>query len=463
MALPGRRSDRGKEPPPRTFTVRSGTTGDRMRLNALDMITGGLYVDRAFFYRETLDGAALRESLAATMRHYQPLSGRLEEDPDGGWSVLLNDRGAVFEERDSALTLDAHAYGRPGRPELKELLPPVPLLKAVGDDVPAMAVRLTHTAGGGGILAVRIKHALVDAGAFTTFLEHWSREHRGLSYPAPCLDRELLDEHAAKAPPEAGERSARFRVPTRRSRAVLLTRIAWNGHHGSTVVSRLSAAETRAMKDAAAADLAGTDRWVSTNDAVTAHVWKTLAELRNRPAEAPETLGLIARFTSPAPGVTLPDDYWGNTITSSPPSMTADALRTRPLGEIALTVRDSLASITGEQVRSESAYLLAQRAAGRHKRVMPHMPFGAFSDVVQLNNLSRLPTYDIDFGDGGPIWCELPDMVIPWMVHIMGTPEAEESLDVHVSMPDSAAELFRGAAWQRRLHAYAPEEAADGA
>lgn len=59
------------------------------------MITGALYVDRGFSFRETLDGAALRESLAAEVRRYQPLSGRLEQDADGGFSAVRNDAGPV--------------------------------------------------------------------------------------------------------------------------------------------------------------------------------------------------------------------------------------------------------------------------------------------------------------------------------------------------------------------------------
>lgn len=459
MAASGRGPNRsGKEQPaPRTFTVRSGTTGGRLRLSALDMITGALYVDRGFYFRETLDGAALRESLAAAMRRYQPLSGRLEQDADGGFSVVCNDTGAVFEEVDSDLDMAAHEPGRPGRPSLKQLMPKMPLLQMTGENVPMLAVRLTHTAGGGSILAVRIKHALVDARAHTTFLTHWSREHRGLSYPEPNHDRELLDESGAQAPLAASEHSDRFCVPSQARRGVLLARIGIVARRLTTLHSRFSAAEARALKAAAMSDLEGTDRWISTSDALTAHLWRTLGELRDRPSEANETLGLLARFTSTAPGITLPEHYWGNTITTKEPGMTAGDLRSRPLGEVAYTVRESLATISEEQVQAESAYLLAQRAAGRAQRVTPRMVFGAFSEVVQINNLSKLPTYEPEFGGGTPFWYELPNKGIGWMVDITSTPEADGSVNVQFTLPRSVAARFQEDSWQRRLHAYAPE------
>lgn len=454
-----RNRDRGKQGAQRKYTVRSGESGARLRLSALDTITGALYTDRILYFRETLDGAALRESLARTMRHYPALSGRLERDTDGRLSVACNDAGAAFVEEDSASTLTEHQNaprGKPGR-----LLPQVPQFKMTGPDMPLLAVLLTHTSGGGTIMGVRMKHALVDARAFAIFVNNWSREHRGLSFPEPSHDRHMLDEVAAKAPPEAAETSDRFAVHSRRAKAGLLARIALNARKVTSVTSRLSRAETAALKEAAMRDLAGTDKWVSTNDAVSAHVWKVLGELRNRPDDAPESLGVIAQF-SDIPEGALPETYWGNTITSMQPTMTAGELRSQPLSGVAHTIRQSLTEITADKMRDEVAFLLAQRAAGREKRVMPTMPFGAFSHNTQLNNQSKLPYYDIDFGDGTPVWCAVPDLAIPWMVHLLATPEKDDSLDVDITMPLSAAELFREESWQRRLHAYAPDRDGDG-
>ncbi|AXK33724.1 hypothetical protein DVA86_14735 [Streptomyces armeniacus] len=462
MAVPGLRTKRrAEERARRTFTVRSGVSGGRVRLSALDTITGTLYTDRAFFFRETLDGAALRESLARTMRHHQVLGGRLERDADGGLSVVCNDAGALFEEEDSPLSMAEHEHGRPGRPSLPQLLPRVPLFQMTGENLPTLAVRLTHTAGGGTILGIRIKHVLVDARAYATFMANWSCEHLGRDYPEPNHDRERLDELGADAPPEATERSERFVLASRRAKFSLLARIAVTAPRIETVSARLSGAETRELKAAAMNDLAGTGRWVSTSDAVAAHVWQTVAELRDRPADANETLGLIAQFSS-IPGDTLPEHYWGNTITSVRPHMTAGQLRSRALGDIAHTVREGLSGITAEKLRDETAFLLAQRAAGRERRIMPRMPFGAFNDTVELNNLSKLPFYEIDLGAGTPFWCEPARLPVPWMVHFLPTPDEEGSMNVHISMPRATAATFRTERWQERLHAYAPDGVPQG-
>ncbi|CAM5710654.1 hypothetical protein SANTM175S_10458 [Streptomyces antimycoticus] len=58
---------RHRERRQRTFTVRAGeASGDRIRLSVYDMLIGPVYTPRAFFYRETLDGEALRASLSQT-------------------------------------------------------------------------------------------------------------------------------------------------------------------------------------------------------------------------------------------------------------------------------------------------------------------------------------------------------------------------------------------------------------
>ncbi|MBU3867730.1 hypothetical protein KN815_27825, partial [Streptomyces sp. 4503] len=223
----------------------------------------------------------------------------------------------------------------------------------------------------------------------------------------------------------------------------------------TTVTTRFTAAELATIKDTAMADLAGTERWVSTNDALTAHLWKVLGELRDRPDASEERLGLIADFRSSA-GEAIPDDYWGNAVTNTRPGMTAAELRSRPLGEVAAAVRAGHAENTAERIREETAFLCAERDAGRLNRVINTMGLDAFDSTIAINNWSKLPFYRIDFGQGAPFWYDFTSIPIPWTVHIAPTPADQNGArDVHMALPRAQARALREPSWAGRFHRYA--------
>lgn len=96
--------------------VRSGrATGRRIPLCALDATMGAISTGRAFFFRERLDGTAMRASLARVLMSYPLLSGRAERDANGVLHVLCDDSGVHFEEENSALGAEIARRPRAGR------------------------------------------------------------------------------------------------------------------------------------------------------------------------------------------------------------------------------------------------------------------------------------------------------------------------------------------------------------
>lgn len=432
--------------------VRSGrATGRRIPLCALDATMGAISTGRAFFFRERLDGTAMRASLARVLMSYPLLSGRAERDANGVLHVLCDDSGVHFEEENSALGA-GDCPPAPGGPPLHAFLPRASVVRLVGQGVPLLAVKLTHLASGGTVLGVHMKHVLADGPAYMRFLLDWAAEHRGLPPHPPCHDRRLLDGLADGAPLQARDHNSRFTVASRREKYALLSRMLLTAHKLRTTTFRFDAAELHAMKQAATDQLP--HGWISTSDALTAHLWHALGRLRARSAGCVERLGVLVDFSRYLSDI--PENYWGNTITCAELRMTARDIQDCPLGTTARLIRESLSDNIADQARDDIAYLVEQRTAGRDRRVMPRMLYRAYTDMLQVNDRAKLPFYALDFGGGTPYRCELPHVPIPWAAQIMPTPERDGSREVHLSLPGAAADALTGErSWQAQLHKYA--------
>ncbi|MFI9257475.1 acyltransferase [Streptomyces sioyaensis] len=433
--------------------VRSGSaTGLRIPLCVLDATMGAVSTGRAFFFREPLDGAALRSSLARVLKSYPLLSGRAERDANGVLHVLCDDSGVRFEEENSSVDMGSCTVASGRKPSLNTFLPKASVVRLVGQGVPLLAVKLTHLTGGGSVLGVQMKHVLADGQAYTQFLLDWAAEHRGLPYRMPCHDRWLLDGLADGAPPQKGEHNSRFVVASRREKYALLSRMTLRARKLRTTTCRFEASELHAMKQAATAHLPY--GWISTSDALTAHLWHLLSQLRARSATSVERLGVLVDFSSYLKEI--PANYWGNTITCTELRLPVSEMRDCSLGKTARLIRESMSENTAANALDEIAYLREQRLAGRERKVMPRMLYRAYTNMLQVNDRAKLPFYDLDFGSGTPFRCELPRVPIPWAAQIMPTPEKDGSREVHLSLPKAAAEVLTAKpSWQAHLHKYA--------
>ncbi|MFZ4156464.1 acyltransferase [Streptomyces pseudogriseolus] len=452
---------KGQTPPFRTVvdsrtqtvhTVRAGTAdGGRVRLTPYDLLIGPWYVPLTFFYRRTLDGAALRDSLARTLLRYPPLAGRLERDADGGMSVLCNDAGVRFTEASSPEPMREYGHGLRAQPVIGDVVREVSPFGVVSRDTPLLKIRLTQMRGGGSVLGVLINHTLADGGSALAFLESWSREHLGLPWEEPSHDRGAL-EALGRLSQDPATRDGRVFARVGRMRH-LATSLRPGLRRRATVTTRFEAAELAAMKSEALGALTEPGAWVSTNDVLTAHLWRVVGELRGQAAAAEEWLGLVAGARSGL-GDALPPAYWGNCVTKSWTSLPAGELRGRSLGAVADEVRRSLRSNTEDKIRDEIAFLGSHRRRGVHRHVMSARGLDASEASLSVNNWSRFPLYRIDLGAGRPFWYEFPDLPAP-TVHIAPTPEEDGGRDVYLCLSESHADLARTPRWQEKLHPHA--------
>ncbi|MEU7340419.1 acyltransferase [Streptomyces sp. NPDC007074] len=440
-----------------TVTVRAGeATAERVRLSVYDLMTGTFATPRTFYYRRTLDAAALRASLAATLPHYPLLTGRLVRDDDRGLSVVCDDAGVPFTESHSDRPMPEYGLGRSAKDDIGSYLHKASAFRIVGHDTPLLTVRVTHMRGGGSVLGVSINHSIVDGAGYLDFLRHWSRVHHGEEHRAAPYARTLLDGLAEGAAPDAARHSSQYALVSGPRKARFILRVNAGARRVRTLTLRFAAEEVRALKEHARAGLAGSGLRVSSGDALSAHLWKVLADLRARPDDSAERLGMVVGLRS-ALRAALPDGYWGNAVTNVTPEMPGAELRAASLADTVAAVRRAVDGITADRVRDEVAFLEAQRDARRTHLVLSRMALDAFGGTVAVNNVSRLPVYEIDLGAGRPFWFEFPASPVPWSILITPTPVDDGSRDVHFSVPRESARALLTPEWTKRLHTYAPD------
>lgn len=413
-------------------------SGEWLPLTGFDLLTGHFYTEQALFFTQTLDGATLRDSLAKTLRSFPVLAGRIVENEKGREGVLCSDAGARFIEAAADHPMPAFGPAYSAKAGLRKYVEtsyplPVPVLEKMRSR-PPLIVKLTQLKGGGSALGVAIDHTLADGWSAANFLRSWSQVHRGEPLPTFSHDRGRLDELATEAAPGSAQRSDYFCVVSRWQKLSFFVRLIGGAKQLETYTVRLPAGEVERLKSAVKAELGPSGRWASTSDAVNAYVWKRLAELRNRPADCIETFGLLSDVrTRLAPE--LATNYFGNAVTNTRPSLPAGDVRSQSLGELARRIRAGRDENTRAKLCAELAFLRACREAGQASRVMPWLMRECFDRSILLNDYSKLPFYEVDFGAGTPFWYDIAMGPVPFQVIVAPTPERDGGRDLHLCLP----------------------------
>ncbi|OPB44505.1 enoyl-CoA hydratase/isomerase family protein [Trichoderma guizhouense] len=122
---------------------------------------------------------------------------------------------------------------------------------------------------------------------------------------------------------------------------------------------RISAKALVELKRVASAPSHGPDAWISTNDAITGFIWRSIMVARHRAGILAD--GATTHLAQPIDCRTLlrlPDPYFGNVLyvtkTSTPLAVIADDQR--GIAEASFMVRSEISSMTGEKFRDLLAY-----------------------------------------------------------------------------------------------------------
>jgi hypothetical protein len=289
-----------------------------------------------------------------------------------------------------------------------------PLRQRSGKE-PLCAVRLTRLSDGT-LLNVCCTHACLDGNAFYTFVRNWSSTCAGRPFPVPVLDPSLVPAATTRSKAEV-VRQAEAEGWKKVSAWTLarMTALYASGRLGgrfkvagypSEVLRRLRA---RAIRESA-------EPGIRTFEALSAHLTRMCARLVGLPETA--RVSQVTVLDARRHVASLPAEYAANAaFTPTCGEFAAGA----PLAEAACAIHRGVAPFMAVPSARLDSYLSMARDMVRHNAaVMPYdvaAMHAATPTLTYVNNFWALPTYDVDFGEGGPVLAiphDLPDPVVLW-------------------------------------------------
>ena len=374
------------------------STGGRVTLGPYDLLSMGRSTPMSWFYTESLDVDLLLSSLRTTLSSYPVLCGRYDGASPPTAVILSNMGVAVTTSHEAQTTMAeacAHLPAAEGSIFARVTHEPYVPAKAPMDpdqgspDAPVLALKITTFANGGGTaIGMLVQHGVLDGEAEIQFMAHWSQAYRGLELsPPPVHARCFISEQAAAADAPPAACPANFHVRATAAGEMVppeFLPVMPKINGPDVCVVPFSTAQLAKLKADASAELGsgaegggegGGSGFVSTDDVLSAHVWRAMCRMRlgqlglQPDTDALTTLGRATNFRSRTEPP-LPRGYAGNAAASVTTQMSVRNLLELPIAAVASRLRGSMEAHTAADVQARADYLNAVYRTGGKVRTL---------------------------------------------------------------------------------------------
>lgn len=367
--------------------------------SCLNMIIKGTWL-----YTSRIEPEILRHSLPELLSFYPHLAGRIREEE----YIALNNEGIsfVFDERPATGIREAADDPK----AIDRYAAPLDLKKAKRGEGPLLTVRLTWLRDGS-ILSVHCAHVCMDGSSFYTMMQNWSKIAGKRPVDAPVLDRSLYPKADRSLDNDEVVETV-IQNGWKRVGFSLLIRHLVNGIKGvngnRTKAIPISGEVIAKWKQKSRED---TGKTFGTHALLCARLAKMSIALSG--IEKEEKCTVLSVVDTRGRAGSVPYGFVGNAVSNIP---SAEFIAGANPDTIAQAVADSL-RLLHEPQRFEK-FIQLNLYAMEFK--LPFVPFDVQAmnskkpTVIYINNFSRFPMYDIDFGTGRPFRIlphDLPDAI----------------------------------------------------
>lgn len=360
--------------------------------SACDHFARPIHVRTLYFFGEKSTGAnrdapqVLKNALSKLLVTFYPNAGRVRRKGDGSLDLEIdcNDAGVVFIETSVDITIDDLGGFQPNA--LFDKLSPNVDYSVPIEEQPVQLLQVTKFVCGGFSLGMALHHTVADGISAHNFIVSWTEVVLGKPISVrPVFDHTLLNSAGASVPcsPPVELRLRPQGVPP----VVAAKRPV------KERVFTFTPDQLKKVKEEANSSQANVnDRSFSTFEALSAHTWKGI--IRAKALDANEEVKFFTTLDARKRlKPNLPDGYYGNAIIFTSKKTTAGEILSKPLSFSANLVREAVAKMTNENMRSMIAWADAQTES-----VM--VSINTAGNDVSSAGWFRMPFYDTDFGYG---------------------------------------------------------------
>ena len=381
------------------------------KLNEFDKISSSLILRGTFLFDIPLEADELKTSLSKLLMYYPHLAGRMER----GNIIHQNNAGVPFTLSDkSAFTLEDLKNNNLLADHFSTPLSPSKIRH--GTEAP-MTVKLTKLANGS-VIGIRCSHSCLDGVGFYKMIYNWGNLCKGETIEQPVLDQSLIPQPSNHSKKDLLRLSLNYgwqklspftiiRMVPKLISGRLLKRT--NAYYFS--LKNLEKLKSQIFNK--------TGYNYSTHVLISAFITNIFSKSHKHGEKTSFTVVTVLNTRNRLPGV--PNNFAGNAAFSvNSEKIPIDY----SIPEIAGIIHDNFKPL----LKNNSKELLEQVTLAIdmiHKRMIM-IPYNINKmhtknpTTIYINNFSKIPIYDINFGSGVPIHViphNLPDPVLIWPAH----------------------------------------------
>jgi hypothetical protein len=413
----------------KVYQIYGGRTLPPTVLAGTDLNSGFMPVQRVFYFAGRPDVTRLQKSLGAALALWPDFAGTVIRHK-GTLAIDRNDTGV----RMTVETFDAPvpAFGMDVPLGLPVSFCDEAISAKPDDGGPVFTVRISIYNDNHWILGTCNSHALCDGSGYWQLMRSWRDAFHGAALQEMHSDfmryvaRREVNPACASVPPH-------MKVPP----VSLIKKQIANAGIYRTQQTLLSQQAIEQLKSAINASLA--PDWVSSQDAVMALVWQSLAVVLLREGASGEQDFPLANVINIRPHLGL-ENYTGNMAYSVSSHATLADIAGASLSQLAYRLRQDSQQVNRDNIQEHLCFMQEQLDAGHYNTAGYFTGFSSaiagecvHGKAVMINNWSKFPAYAMDFSCA-PLWFDLAT-IIP--MHFVMTMPSPDGVVIRLFLPDS--------------------------
>jgi hypothetical protein len=373
----------------------------------------------ALAYDRVLDEHQLIRALQKSLDRVPYFAGRIQGLDSTQPYIAPNNDGVLFTSITSATAMPTYSLDRPLKADIQNYISPIDHF-TFDQNTPLLKIKLTNFSNGS-ILGISVSHLFCDGVSTLDFLQAWSDAACGKSLPAsPFWDRNVIKRFTMEEAGESSQQIVALDQPLRFYDLPVDTKIfrlsgdlLENLHKKYPVRNRAEA--TR-------------------QDIITAFIFSLIATCNESDSSCSLTLVYNIRSL-----LGLPENYLGNAIGLRHIERTKKQINELAIADIAKLIREMYLKMATENLPQDIAFWEHKMIEGCVWSFMPKATFLTLNGGVLIDNVSKFSLYDMNFGNGQPVWLDTPPQPTPTAVCrgvlMCPTPPGTEGIDLHVTLP----------------------------